>query len=142
MNWGRWIVVAFLAFAMFIGVLVVISMRQDVNLVAHDYYQKELQYQDQIERLNNTNQLRVKPSIQLHEGIYMNIYFPNMVVEEGSVQLFRPSDATLDQRFALRSTADSIQQFKVRPLDKGMYKIKLEWKMDGKEYFLEEIISM
>lgn len=142
MNWGRWIIVSFLAFATFIGVLVVIAMRQDVNLVASDYYQQELQYQDQIERINNTSQLPVKPSFQIHEGNYLNIYFPNMEVEEGSVQLFRPSDSALDQRFTLRSASDSIQQFNVRPLDKGMYKVKLEWKMNGKEYYLEEIISI
>lgn len=142
MNWGRWIIVSFLAFATFIGVLVVIAMRQDVNLVAKDYYQQELQYQNQINRLNNTKRLQVKPSIHILEGDYLTIYFPDMMVEEGSVQLFRPSDSALDQLFTLRSAADSVQQFKVRTLDKGMYKVKLEWKMNGEEYYLEEVISI
>ncbi len=142
MNWGKWIVVAFVFFAFFIGVLVVISIREDVNLVATDYYQQELVYQDQIDRLTNTNTLLKKPAVKIHEGKYLHINFPDMKVEKGKVHLFRPSDARLDQHFALRASADSVQQFNLKVLDKGMYKIKVEWSMEGKDYFIEEIISI
>lgn len=142
MNWGKWIVVAFVFFALFIGVLVVISMRQDVDLVANDYYQQELVYQDQINRLTNTNALKSKPTLEVLDGKYLTIYFPNMNVEQGNVHLFRPSNSQMDQKFALRSSADSVQQFQLKALEKGMYKVKLEWTMSGKEYFMEEIISI
>ena len=142
MSWGKWIVAAFVFFALFIGVLVTISMRQDVDLVAADYYQKELVYQDQIDRLNNTNALALKPRLAILEGKYLTIYFPDMTIEKGQVHLFRPSDSQMDQQFVLRASGDSVQQFTLQPLEKGMYKVKLEWKMAGKEYFMEEIISM
>ncbi len=142
MNWGKWIVVAFVFFALFIGVLVVITMREDVNLVAVDYYQQELVYQDQIDRLTNTNALPNRPVVEIQEGKYLNVYFPDMNVEQGKIHLFRPSDARLDQHFVLRSSADSVQQFNLKVLDKGMYKIKVEWSMEGKGYFIEEIISI
>lgn len=142
MSWGKWIVVAFVLFAMFIGVLVTISMRQDVDLVAADYYQKELAYQDQIDRLNNTNALGSKPRLEIQEGKYLTIYFPEMNIEKGQVHLFRPSDSQMDQRFTLRASSDSVQQFTLKAVERGMYKVKLEWTMAGKEYFMEEIISM
>lgn len=142
MSWGKWIVAAFVLFGLFIGVLVTISMRQDVDLVAADYYQKELVYQDQIDRIKNTNALALKPSLEIQEGKYLTIYFPDMNIEKGQVHLFRPSGSQMDQRFALRASADSVQQFNLKTLEKGMYKVKLEWTMEGKEYFMEEIISM
>lgn len=142
MNWGKWIVVAFVFFALFIGVLVTVSMRQDVDLVAKDYYQQELGYQDQIDRINNTNALSQKPTIAIQNGEYLNVFFMDMEVEQGTVHLFRPSNSRMDQKFVLRSSADSVQQFKLQALEKGMYKVKLEWTMRGKEYFMEEIISI
>ena len=142
MSWGKWIVFAFVFFALFIGVLVVISMRQDVDLVAPDYYQKELVYQDQINRINNTNALVIKPTVQIREGKYLTLHFPDMQIDAGNVHLFRPSDSGMDQRFMLRSSADSIQQFNLKPLAKGMYKVKLEWTMGEQDYFMEEIISI
>lgn len=141
MHWGKWIVVAFVLFAAFIGVLVVISMRQDVNLVASDYYQQELKYQDQIERINNTNTLAIKPKVNVNAE-NLTIDFPDRVVEQGKIHIFRPSDARLDQHFSWQSTGTEIQKFNLKPLNKGMYKIKLEWTMEGKEYFMEEIISI
>ena len=53
MNWGKWIIVSFVLFAAFIGILVVICVRQDISLVSKNYYQEELAYQQQIDRMNN-----------------------------------------------------------------------------------------
>jgi len=64
MNIGKWIVVAFVLFAAFIGTLVVVCVRQDVSLVSRDYYRQELAYQNQIQRLNNTAALLEKPVIR------------------------------------------------------------------------------
>ena len=47
MNFGKWIVVAFVFFSLFIGTLVTVCVRQDISLVSTDYYKEELIYQDQ-----------------------------------------------------------------------------------------------
>ena len=44
MNWGTWIALSFVLFALFIGALVVVCVRQDINLVALDYYKQEIDY--------------------------------------------------------------------------------------------------
>jgi hypothetical protein len=48
----------------------------------------------------------------------------------------------LDQYFVLRASADSVQRFNLTVLKKGMYKIKIEWSMEGEDYFIEEIVSI
>ena len=63
MDFGKWIVVAFVLFAVFIGTLVTVCVRQDISLVSKEYYKEELAYQDQIVRIANTEKLGLKPKI-------------------------------------------------------------------------------
>lgn len=141
MNWGKWIVVSFVLFAVFIGVIVFISMRQDVNLVSKSYYQDELAYQQKLDQKNNTEQLQVKPEIAIIDNSFLKIYFPEAkLIEQGEVQLFRPSSGKLDQRFKLNLSADSVQLFRVHNLSPGAYRVKMQWTMEGTEYYLEKFV--
>ena len=60
MNWGKSIVLAFILFAVFIGVLVFVCVREDVSLVSKNYYKDDLEYQSQIDRVRNTDELAKK----------------------------------------------------------------------------------
>lgn len=140
MNWGKWIVVSFLLFAGLMGVIVTISMRQDVNLVSTQYYQDDLDFQQQLDRKNNTASLVKQPEITLTEQ-QLSVSFPeNTSIESGVIKLFRPSTDKLDQNFVLKSSSASTQVFALNLLDKGAYRIKMTWKMDDKEYYLEKFV--
>ena len=142
MNWGKWIIVAFVLFAGFIATLVTVCIRQDVSLVSKDYYQEELAYQDQITRLNNTNALLEKPVIR-KAGTALKVNFKDFKnIESGSLKLFRPSDPDMDKSFMLESTQEDSQSFPIRDLEAGMYRARMQWMMDGKEYFIETIINI
>lgn len=69
MSIGHWIVVSFVLFAAFIGTLVAVCLREDISLVTKDYYQEELAYQDQIQRLNNVAELKEKPVIRVVDRV-------------------------------------------------------------------------
>lgn len=139
MNWGKSIVLAFVLFALFIGVLVTISVRQDVPLVAANYYEQELRYQEQIDRMKNTDQLAVKPVIEVVEGS-LEVRYPAMAeITSGEVELFRPSDARLDRKYSLLPDA-TVQRIDLAGLPGGMYKAKMRWSQGGKEYYLERTI--
>lgn len=142
MNWGKSIVVAFVLFALFIGVLVFVCVKQDISLVSKNYYQEELAYQQQMERMKNTEDLDVKPAMKVVDG-QLEIRFVDFdQLEKGELKLFRPSDVSLDKSFPLTATTDVIQQIDVAHLPAGMYKAKLQWAMNGKEYYLESIINL
>ena len=59
----KWVISAFVLFGLFIGSLVVICVREDVNLVSKDYYQQELNHQAKIIQQENANQLAEKPQL-------------------------------------------------------------------------------
>lgn len=141
MNWGKSIVLAFVLFALFIGSLVVVCLRQDIPLVSRDYYDQELRYQQQLDRMNNTNQLTEKPVLQVSDHT-LEIQFRQLPqIREGELTLFRPSDPRLDRTFTL-SAKDSVQQIDLKEVPGGMYKARMKWKMGEKEYFLESTIYL
>jgi hypothetical protein len=142
MNWGKWIVVSFILFAGFIATLVTVCMRQDVSLVSKDYYKDELAYQEQIARINNTNQLTEKPVIEKSNDLLEIGYQEFVRIEKGTLKLFRPSDPTMDKVFVLKPSEKLKQSFPIGGLDKGMYRARLQWVMNGKEYFMETIINI
>jgi hypothetical protein len=140
MNFGKWIVVAFILFAGFIGTLVTVCVRQDVNLVSKDYYKEELGYQDQIERISNTNRLASKPHIRKVDGKLQVTFGDELKVQKGELKLFCPSNPKMDKDYNISVTEGNTQLFEITSLQPGMYKAKLLWTMEGKEYFLEETI--
>lgn len=143
MNWGKSIIAAFILFGAFIGTLVTICVRQDINLVTKEYYREELDYQRQIDRIAHTAMLTKKPSIKVEEGDLLKIIYPDFSrVQKGALELFRPSDARLDKLFELKRTTEFSQLFSTAGMNRGMYRARLRWTMNGEEFFLEQVIYL
>src|SRR5687768_12027779 len=135
MNWGKWIITAYVFFAVFISVLVTICVKQDISLVAPDYYNQELDFQQQIDRANNAQQLAVKPEILIVNNSVQISFRDFNALQSGELKLFRPSNAKSDLIFELKATPDTLQLFDLHLRQKGMYKAKMKWTMNDKEYF-------
>lgn len=142
MNWGQWIIVAFLFFAVFIGGLVYVCVREDISLVSSEYYQDELLYEQQIVRINNANALVLKPILQVVGDSLILNYADADYIQSGQLQLFRPSDASLDKTFSLMQDDSIVRYFNLVTFPAGMYKARMKWEMSGKEYFIEKIIHL
>jgi hypothetical protein len=140
MDFGKWIVVAFILFAVFIGTLVIVCIRQDISLVSSAYYNEELKYEDQIVRINNTNQLAQKPTIVKGQNRVEVNFGREAQIQKGELKLFCPSDPKMDKQFAISPAAGNNQSFDIVSMKGGMYKARLSWTMAGKEYFFEQII--
>lgn len=143
MHWGKWIIVSFVLFVAFIGTLVTVCIRQDINLVTRDYYQDELTYQDQIDRLNNTKELIEKPSIKVIDDTNLEISFTQFnEIEKGKLQLFYPANEKMDKHYNVAPSNEKHQYYTLSNLPKGMYRARLQWTMHGKEFYVEEIIYL
>ena len=142
MNWGKSIILAFILFATFIAVLVTVCMRQDVSLVTKDYYQEELKYQDQIERMANTAALPDKPVISASAQHGLTLSFDQLPnIEAGELKLFCPANAAADRTFILQATPGTTQLLG-RDLPQGMYRARMTWRMQGREFYFEEIVHL
>lgn len=141
MNIGKWIVVSFVLFAAFIATLVTVCMRQEVSLVSGNYYEEELQFQAQIDRERNANALPTKPSFGLKGRQLELVLNQSMPITEGTLHIFCPSDARMDRRFKVSPDLDT-QIFDLEELNSGMYRVKLRWTMNDKEFYREEVIHL
>ncbi|MFZ6010811.1 MAG: FixH family protein [Bacteroidota bacterium] len=138
MNFGKWIIVAFILFALFMGTLVTVCVQQDISLVSKDYYKEELVYQEQIRRISNAQNLKIKPKVGKTNELRLEVSFADKI-DKGELKLFCPSNQRMDRIFVFNSSAQS-QSFKIDDLQSGMYRAKIFWSMDGKEYYYEEVI--
>lgn len=144
MNWGKSIVLAFILFAGLIITMVSISMQHDVNLVADNYYEEELAYEDQMNRIRNYENLKDKPSIS-RKSDQIILTFPGNIadqMEQGEIHFFRPSDHKIDKKIKIKLNQNHQQTFPVSSFGKGLWKTKLNWNSKEKEYFFEEKIVL
>ena len=142
MNWGKWIIVAFILFTGFIATLVTVCMLQDVSLVSKDYYANELVYQKQIQRITNANQLTQKPDIH-KSGKFLSLEFHQTEkMENGKLTLFNPSDPAKDKIYVLNTSGETKLRIPLEDIKPGMYRAQLEWSMNGKEYYTETVITI
>src|SRR5690606_19750317 len=142
MSWGKAIILSFVLFAVFVAGMVTICVRQDISLVTRDYYKEELAYQEQLDRKQNALDLETRPEIRIKEN-HLEIYFAEWpALTSGTVTLFRPSNAALDQEFQLSPSSGPVQRFALGSLAKGLYKARMQWVMNGREYYIEKVIVL
>lgn len=144
-NWGTGIVIAFIGFISFIMYFIItmsVSDKYDHDLVTEDYYAEELQYQNDIDKLKNANDLKTNISFEkTAEGLLIN--FPeNLDYQKitGKMFLYRPSNKQLDFETAISLSKPYLLIPDNRLVD-GRWNIKVDWKYQDKSYLYKETIN-
>ena len=141
MNWGSGIALFFVGFVLFMVSLVVFCMKQDdLHLVTQNYYEEEIKFQQQIDKMANAAELDYKIFTFNARNKNLELHLPLGAV--GTLHLFRPSDARLDQKIPLFVDGDRKLTFDLGGLQPGYWKMLLSWEEGGKEFYLEEKISI
>ncbi|MFC2114524.1 FixH family protein [Bacteroidota bacterium] len=141
-NWGTAIIIVILLFFGTIALRIYISYQNEISLVDEDYYVRELNYQQHIEKERNTSSLKEKPQIELSQktlSIHFPIYF-NFQKIEGSIFLYRPSDPARDRHFTISLDSNLAQLVHIDNLIKGVYEVKIDWIADGIPYYFKQDI--
>lgn len=141
MNFGKGIVFAFIFFGIFIGTLVTVCMKQEINLTSADYYQQELDHGKKMEAAQNANLLAELPGIQIHRHQLIVDYHDMRQIETGTIQVFRPSDRRLDKEFLLNRDTSTVRIFTSENFQPGLYRVRMNWVMDGKPFYIEKILT-
>lgn len=144
MNWGIKVTIAIVTFMAIMIVMVIISVRQDFYLVTEDYYQQELKYQSQIDKMANYQNLEEKLLVKYNkQQAVAELHFPEGNDKmEGSIHFFRPSNAHLDFKLPLKTNAQGVQVVNLANVSSGLWKIKISWQADGKFYYDEQTVVL
>ncbi|HLT08638.1 MAG TPA: FixH family protein [Cyclobacteriaceae bacterium] len=141
MNWGHGLIIFFGAFVLLMISLVVICVRQDdIHLVTQNYYEEEINYQQQIEKIANAKDLDYDALAYEAASKQMHLNLPQGA--EGTLHLFRPSDARLDQKIPIKMQKGEAMSIDLAHLQPGYWRVKLNWQEGGTAYYLEEQISL
>ncbi|MBT8196207.1 MAG: hypothetical protein HKO56_03215 [Bacteroidia bacterium] len=144
MNWGNKIAIVYSAFVILILAMVYKSSQMKIDLVTEDYYAEELKYQDKIDALKNTNALETPLIIKNEEGI-VSIQFPeemNRADISGTVHFYKPNNKSLDKHIPIRADHFNKQIFNTIDYGKGAYELKIDWQLNGVNYYQEEDIFL
>lgn len=121
---------------------VIYSSQNSFKLVERDYYQKEINYQSQIDKETRTNQLSQKINIISNDDRVV-LQFPSMFAPEdikGRILFFRPSDLNLDVSIKIDLNQEGLQSISNTNLKKGAWIVKVFWNNQQDEYYSEKRI--
>lgn len=138
--WPYAIVVCMILFMAYIAMFVYKAMKQDVGLVSKDYYEQEIKYQDQIERVKRTQALGDVMVNYSAEDKTVLLQMPATYREKnltGTITLFRPSNDKLDKQLPLELGRDQSQLLDAKDLESGIWKVRVSFS-DGEETFYSE----
>ena len=135
LSWGTGIILSFAFFMCFIGYLVYGTLQENIDLVAEDYYQQEVVYQDVIDKKENYNKLSDELTItQQNETVLLKFPHRDDAPIKGEVYFFRSSDKTADIKFEVSSKHLTVSK---KHLTEGSYLVRCTWLVDEVSYYHE-----
>jgi nitrogen fixation protein FixH len=140
--WPWAIILTFVVFISGTVGLVVMACSQKVELVSANYYEQELKFQGQLERLKRTSQLGAEAAVTYDaaQGRIRISLPPEQACQEvhGQIQFYRPAQADLDRQMQLQLDAKGSQSFDASGLKPGLWKIRVSWTAGKQDYLIDQ----
>ncbi len=143
-NWGFGIAATYIVFVIITLVMVYIFMNQDVSLETDNYYTKGIQYQEQIDKINRTKNLAEQIEVSVTKS-NIAFSFPKIFSAnefKGKIFLYRPANKLKDFAVDVSPDTSHSQFISTANLDRGLWKIKVDWSANGNTYYNEKLIMV
>jgi hypothetical protein len=140
-GWGKGIAVVYIVFVTATLIMTYTMMTKKVDLVTDNYYEKEIKYQEQINKINNANKLSEALKLETVDGKIV-VKYPRIGAVSGELDFYRPSDPAKDFKMQVQADKDNVQVIDGSKMTKGYWKVKIEWKSNGTYYYNEAQIIM
>jgi nitrogen fixation protein FixH len=146
-RWNPWPVSIITFFSIAIlgcGTFIAFCSRHPADLITPNYYEEEVRYQGQIDRLTHTQQ-----QASLAAASYdcttkqITISLPEEQSHgncSGRIQLYRPSAANLDRQVKLNLDSRGRQSIDGSSLVPGLWKVRVTWTVDDHDYYIDQKI--
>lgn len=138
-NWGTGILIFLILFLMAAAAFIIFAMRQDVNLVHKDYYEKGVDYTEQMDVISRSEPYREKIKVKQDEtGLLIAIDSALAVtIDSGKVLMYRPSGSNQDLEYLLEKPVGNIF-ISSDNLIGGRYILKSQWFTGGIRFETEQ----
>lgn len=136
--------ILYLGFVGIIITLVVSSFNQKIEIVATDYYERELHQQDIIDGSFNLNGLNEPVVVeQMREGL--QIVLPKKLwgsQKKGELWLYHIMNKSRDYQLDFSDHGEDYFLIPGRMIEPGPYIIKLRWHQNEIPYYFEERVNL
>ncbi len=133
-------IITFVTFLVSFGLY---SLTHDINLVSKDYFPEEIAYAKKLEKIQNVDALKEKITIDQKDN-QITILFPkafdNKIVT-GKIKFYFVTSYRYDTDIKI-DAINSKQIIDITKYKKGRYFIKIDWIVEGTEYFQEFEITL
>lgn len=138
-NWGFGIATIVVIFLLWNAIFLIFAFGEKVDLVADNYYERELKYQDEIEKYKNRNIDNGHLIIEATSSV-LTVSIPEKFLTkkiEGEIYFYRPSNSDNDFKMKMVTDAEGKQHIDISNLDRGYWRIIINWN-DGETKYLEQ----
>lgn len=142
-NWGTGILIFLIVFLLACAGFIWFAFQQDVNLVHKDYYEKGVDYSEQM-KVNERSQPYVNAIQTQLINNFLEVEFDESLVakiDSGSVLMYRPSNSKNDIYLPLDFSENKINIPKEN-LISGRYILKLYWYSEGLKYQIDKPVNI
>ena len=141
--WPSAIIAFFVVFAAFLATFVIWAVGQKQDLVAENYYEQEVRYQEQLDRLNRTRTQAGQTAVTFDSArncIVISLPAAQAQGAGGRIHLYRPSNAKLDHEVPLVINAGGVQTLDTKAMAPGLWKVRIRWSVNGQEYSFDQAV--
>ena len=143
LNWGKSLIIFFILFFIWVLFFVFFALRQNIDLVSDDYYQKGASYTDQINI--NKRSVPYQDSIQISTTAeQVQIVLSRGLASAGDsvfVYFFRSSDKRKDLRLVFKA-AESPFLIASKELVHGRYQVYLMWNCKNEKFSVVKVLDV
>lgn len=137
-HWGHGIALFYSFFVLTLIVVVIKSRTFDNSLVTEEYYARDINYQQEYDRRQNSEDLAEGVRLEKVADSY-RVIFPKMLAPstKGTLLFYRPSSKLHDRLVQIEVDTAGGMNLSLTGLKPGRYRAILEWSAGGKNYMDE-----
>ena len=142
-TWGTGIFLFLVLFLAGSAAFIIFAAHQKVNLVHKDYYEKGVDYSEQMRVDERSKPFAHSLDLQ-NEADFFSVVIESALAEKvdsGSMYMYRPSDSGRDITLPVPS-GTSLVQFKKSDLINGRYILKFTWYANGIKYEVDRPVNI
>lgn len=144
--WPHAIITWFIIFVAAMAAWVSFAVRQKMDLVREDYYEEEVRFQNQLDRMNRTAGIQQALDVRYDaQESQLTIQLPKPTDGgglNGQVSFYRASDARLDFHLPVAVDATGLQRIGTKSMRGGQWKVRIQWMMGKQDYFYEKVVVL
>ena len=126
------------------GAFIAFCSRHPADLISPNYYEEEIRYQGQIDRIQHAQQQSAQGAVRFDGATKrITVFLPSGssgAAPAGRIQLYRPSAVNLDRELKLETDSSGAQSFDAATLLPGLWKVRVSWTVADQGYFIDEKI--